>query len=57
MKKHICDICGFEFNKGIQMKEIRAGLIPKKKNIYICEKCSNVMKMVILSYRRMPEVK
>jgi hypothetical protein len=42
----ICDICGQPFYKGIKIQGLG-----KKKEI-ACEKCENVMKLMILKYRR-----
>lgn len=42
----ICDTCGQPFYKGIKIFGIG-----KKKQI-MCEKCENVMKLMILKYRR-----
>ena len=48
----VCDICGLKFERGIQMKAIRKGLAPWQKRTYVCEKCENVLKLIVLKYRR-----
>jgi len=46
----ICDTCGQPFAKGIKIIGFR------KKNELMCEKCENVMKLMILKHRRSKEI-
>lgn len=46
----ICDICGKPFRKGIRIKGFR------KKSELMCEKCENVMKLMILRIRSGKEI-
>jgi len=52
----ICDVCGEPFTKGLKAKGIRCGVAPWKKKVYVCDKCSHVIKMLILSHRRVKPV-
>lgn len=49
-KPKICDICGQPFYKGARIKGFR------KRNELMCEKCENVMKLLILRVRRGKEI-
>ncbi len=51
-KDRICDVCGTKFVRGLQLKALHDGIEPWKKRIYICEKCENVMKLMILQQRK-----
>ena len=51
-KKKVCDICGAEFVRGVQVKALHDGIAPWKKKLYVCEKCENVMKLLVLQHRR-----
>lgn len=42
----ICDICGKPFDKGIKIKGFR------KRDELMCDKCENVVKLMILKFRR-----
>ena len=48
----VCDVCGVKFVRGLQLKALHDGIEPWKKRIYICEKCENVMKLMILQQRK-----
>ena len=52
MKDRACDVCGVKFVRGLQLKALHDGINPWKKRIYICEKCENVIKLMILKIRR-----
>lgn len=49
-KVKVCDICGQTFYKGVKIPGIA------KKTQIVCEKCENVMKLMILKYRRKNEI-
>lgn len=51
-KDRVCDVCGVKFVRGLQLKALHDGVEPWKKRIYICEKCENVMKLMILQQRK-----
>lgn len=51
-RKRVCDVCGVMFVRGLEMKALHDGIQPWKKKIFVCEKCENVMKLMILQYRR-----
>ena len=51
-KDKVCDVCGVKFVRGLQLKALHDGIEPWKKRIYICEKCENVMKLMILQQRK-----
>jgi hypothetical protein len=45
-REKVCDVCGYPSRKGIKM----AGF--GKKRQFVCEKCENAMKLMILQIRR-----
>lgn len=51
-KEKICDICGAPFKRGISVRTILDGVAPWKTKAYICEKCENVIKLMVLQYRK-----
>lgn len=51
-RKKICDICGMPFERGFQVKALHDGINPWKKKLFICEKCENVIKLMVLKIRR-----
>ena len=51
-RKRICDICGMPFQRGLQMKALHDGIAPWQKKIFVCEKCENVIKLIVLKIRR-----
>lgn len=56
MSIKVCDICGSPFKRGLCMHKYFNGIIPWKKSIYVCEKCENVIKRMVLQYRKRREV-
>jgi len=52
MKKRVCDICGMKFERGLQMKALHDGIAPWQKKIFVCDKCENVIKLMVLKIRR-----
>lgn len=52
MKQRVCDICGMKFERGFQVKALHDGINPWKKKLFICEKCENVIKLMVLKIRR-----
>ncbi len=56
MKDRVCDVCGVKFVRGLQLKALHDGINPWKKRIYICEKCENVIKLMILQTRKKREI-
>ena len=54
--KKVCDICGETFVKGLKVKDMRYGTMPWNKKIYVCDKCEHVLKMLVLSHRRVKPV-
>ena len=55
-KNRVCDVCGVKFIRGLELKALHDGIAPWKKRIYICDKCENVMKLMILQYRKRKEI-
>ena len=55
-KDRICDVCGCKFITGIKIKALKKGISPWNKRIFVCEKCENVMKLMILHYRKKREI-
>lgn len=51
-KNRVCDVCGVKFIRGLELKALHDGIAPWKKRIYICDKCENVMKLMILQQRK-----
>lgn len=52
LKSRVCDICGNTFEHGVVVKTLHSGINPWKKKSYICYKCENVMKLLVLQHRR-----
>ena len=48
----ICDICGCPFDRGLKLRALHNGIDPWKKRIFICDKCENVIKLMVLQHRR-----
>lgn len=56
MKERICDICGCKFKRGLSLKALHDGIAPWQKKIFICEKCENVIKLMVLQVRKKKEI-
>ena len=56
MGAKICDVCGCEFKRGLKIRALHRGIDPWKKRIFVCEKCENVVKLMILQYRKRREI-
>ncbi len=54
--KKVCDICGVKFERGLQIKALHKGINPWQKRIFICDKCENVIKLMVLQVRKKREV-
>lgn len=54
--KKVCDICGCKFVRGLSIKALHDGIDPWNKKIFICEKCENVIKLMVLQYRKKKEI-
>lgn len=57
MKERICDVCGVKFVRGLKIRALHKGISPWTKRIFICEKCENVLKLLILKHRKTSEFK
>lgn len=55
--KKVCDVCGAQFVRGLSLKALHDGINPWKKKIFICDKCENVIKLMILQHRRKASLK
>lgn len=51
-RRKICDICGTPFARGIQIRALHDGIAPWQKKIFVCEKCENAIKLMVLKVRR-----
>ena len=56
MGTKVCDICGCLFERGVSVKALHKGINPWKRRIFVCEKCENVVKMMVLQYRKKKEI-
>lgn len=52
MKDRVCDICGMKFDKGFVVKTLHSGINPWKKKAYVCLKCENTLKLLVLQHRK-----
>ena len=57
LREKICDVCGVKFIRGLEIKALHKGISPWTKKIFICDKCENVMKLLILQHRKIDEAK
>ena len=55
-RESICDVCGCRFERGLKLKALHNGINPWKKRIFVCDKCENVLKLMILQYRKKREI-
>lgn len=57
MREKVCDICGMKFVRGLKIRALRNGIAPWNKKIFICDKCENVIKLMVLKNLRRDEYK
>lgn len=51
LKERVCSVCGEKSKEGLLIQRIDEKIFPPSPS-FVCNKCEHVMKMLILSHRR-----